>query len=586
MKQLDENRAEMEEPNKASHSVGGDRSVNHPKPFFYVQPPAQPFYAYQWHMNHPYSHHNFPGYGFHYGRPYMVPYSYLQYPGYVMPHAMHPVDYRRIYERNFPHSATCEVTLRQQQQQQGNVTQKETTCAGAQTEPCDALNKLIECLDQLHAADSSQTSGSVSPMTGDAKYVGETLERKPDSEEESSSSPVEHFIQEENQCLCEEMGKDEVHHHDCHSDSSRIQSSSGIGQGRQDDLIQDREGADTDEGMEWNGYNASRPSSHSSPARCSSRRRENQDLKNVQQRDVSDDHSCCILHLPFEKVLSSSVLGHSVTSSSLGSPLSYTYHPPKLAHERLSVLSPSLDELSSHDEVLSTDLDEIDLFPTRIYTRGKLSEVASRKGHASELCFLYPNRLTCTTCGSHSFRELNRSKTYRYKDFKDSGKVEGGSCEMGRTCEHCLQSVPSKSHVTKKVHPHIKQRTNTAQHRDTDVHEMSHSEHFYCEKCMSSPEKSTSHAFRAARPERRSRLTSDQLVWEHVSGNTRLKSCRAQPLPQRPQRQTKSRFKPHVCPGSRNNDDDAEEEVEDEEGQEMIQYHRGKGTTKRGGAPC
>lgn len=124
--------------------------------------------------------------------------------------------------------------------------------------------------------------------------------------------------------------------------------------------------------------------------------------------------------------------------------------------------------------------------------------------------------------------------------------------------------------------------------------------------------------------ERRSRLTTDQLAWENVAGNSRVKSYRVQPLPQRagnnppsqtPQfilikqkyqiheaafprnfprtfffvcvstaRATKSRFKSHMCPGSRNNnDDDAEEEVEEEEeeGQEMIQYHRGKGGAGR-----
>lgn len=414
----------------------------------------------------------------------MVPYSYLQYPGYVMPHAMQPVDHRRVCDhlRNFPHSPTCEVTLRQSQQN-ANVSQKETTCAGAQTEPCDALNKLIECLDRLHAADSSHTSGSVSPLTEDTKYEGgsEKAEAKHDQEEKRA-------VEEEEARDDEEQSEDEEQ-----SDSSQIQSPSGIDRARLDRGV-----VATDEGTEWRGYDAGRPSSHSSPARCSSRKKkvENLPYPNLQQRDVPDELPCCILHLPFEKVLSSGVMAPSVTSSSLGSPLSYTYRPPKLAHERLSVLSPSLDELSSHDEVLSTDLDDMELFPTRIYTRGRLSEVASRRAHGSDLCVLYPNRLTCTTCGSHSFTERNRSKTYRYKDLKGSDE---GPNETARTCDHCLHSVLMKGSSVKKSQTLLKQRINSAQHREKmqEAHETSHSERFYCEKCTSSPEMSCNHSYRA-----------------------------------------------------------------------------------------
>lgn len=51
------------ELNKPSQPAAGERSSSHPRPFFYVQPAVQPFYTYQWHMNHPYGQHGFPGSG-------------------------------------------------------------------------------------------------------------------------------------------------------------------------------------------------------------------------------------------------------------------------------------------------------------------------------------------------------------------------------------------------------------------------------------------------------------------------------------------------------------------------------------------
>lgn len=40
----------------------GQQRPHHPRPFFYVQPPSQPYYLYQqWQMNNPYSHYGLPG---------------------------------------------------------------------------------------------------------------------------------------------------------------------------------------------------------------------------------------------------------------------------------------------------------------------------------------------------------------------------------------------------------------------------------------------------------------------------------------------------------------------------------------------
>ncbi|XP_053495467.1 bucky ball-like isoform X1 [Ictalurus furcatus] len=578
----------MDEPSKPSQPAANERSSSHPRPFFYVQPAVQPFYTYQWHMNHPYSQHGFPGPAFHFGRPYMLPYSYLQYPGYVMPHApMHPIDYRRVHERNFPHAPGCDASLRQYQHDQ--AAPRETTCVGAQTDPSEALNKLIECLEQLRASDSSQMSGSMSPLTKkprceeESGTMGKTLisnSNMADDDREMRCSHVEHVTREEDSSLAsgkeeeeEEKEKNEAVYHDCsecHSDLSQNHSRSGSCEEKnQDEQVQDEEVVQTTEKIEWDNCIASRPSSQSSPARSSlTRKAEDQSLN-----QKSQDYSCCILHLPFEKVLSSGVYGASITPPSLGSPLSYTYHPPQLAHERVSVLSPSLDELSSHDELLSTDLDDIDLFPTRIYAGGKLAEVTSRRCHSSDLCLLYPKRLTCATCGSRTFKELSRNKAHRYEDAEDSDGVEG---------EYRLRSAAGKAHTTRKTHSMVKHKVRAAHHREKaeSQHESSRSEHLCCEACMCSTEKSARAA--NAHPERRCRPTSDR-----VGVNTRAKAYRAQPLPQRPQRQgqRKARFKPEVCKGSRNEEDDDDDEDEEDE-QEVLQYHRPKGPTKRGGARC
>lgn len=408
-----------------------------------------------------------------------------------MPHAaMHPVDYRRIHERNFSHAPGCDASLRQYQHCQ--VSQKETTCVGAQTDPSETLNKLIECLDQLRASDSSQTSGSLSPLTKEPKCEEEsgTMGKKliskfnmADNNRDMSCSHVEHLTQEEDSSLAsgKEEEKNEAVYHDCsesHSDLSQNHSLSGSCREKsQDEKVQDEEVVETNEEIEWDGCIPSRPSSQSSPVH-SSLTRKAEDRSLIQK---PQDFSCCILHLPFEKVLSSGVYGASITPPSLESELNYTYHTPELAHERVSVLSPSLDELSSHDELLSTDLDDLDLFPAQIYTKGKLAEVTSRKCYSSDLCLVYPKRLMCATCGSHTFKELSRTKMCHDEDVEDSD--EG---------EWCLRSTVGKGHSTRKAHSLLKHKVRTTHHREKteSQHESSHSEHVCCETCMCSTEKS------------------------------------------------------------------------------------------------
>ncbi|XDV27356.1 hypothetical protein PO909_030898 [Leuciscus waleckii] len=124
--------------------------VNHTRPFFYVQPPSQPYFMYQWPMN-PYGHYGFPGPALHYGRPYMAPYQFMQYPGYVVPHApMQPIDYRRI-NPHYPSVASYDLRVRHHVQHAGM--HRETACSEVQTDPSDSVNKLIDKIESLKACE-------------------------------------------------------------------------------------------------------------------------------------------------------------------------------------------------------------------------------------------------------------------------------------------------------------------------------------------------------------------------------------------------------------------------------------------------
>lgn len=53
----------LSDSNQQPHGYGGGQQRSqHSRPFFYVQPPSQPYYVYQhWQLNHPYSHYGLPG---------------------------------------------------------------------------------------------------------------------------------------------------------------------------------------------------------------------------------------------------------------------------------------------------------------------------------------------------------------------------------------------------------------------------------------------------------------------------------------------------------------------------------------------
>uniref|UniRef100_A0A3B4U9M1 Uncharacterized protein n=1 Tax=Seriola dumerili TaxID=41447 RepID=A0A3B4U9M1_SERDU len=135
--------------------------THHPRPFFYVQPPSQPYYLYQhWQMNNPYSHYGFT--------------DCLKSHNYVsISLGFNFMDYRRMFEPRF-HAPTWGDMPRQQHHPQPHRS-REMACSEAQTDPSDAITKLIECLDKIRANElqgaereldsgvASQSSGMFSP---------------------------------------------------------------------------------------------------------------------------------------------------------------------------------------------------------------------------------------------------------------------------------------------------------------------------------------------------------------------------------------------------------------------------------------
>ncbi len=101
--------------------------------------------------------------------------------------------------------------------------------------------------------------------------------------------------------------------------------------------------------------------------------------------------------------------------SSVGSAYSYSYYP-QVTQERQSVLSPSIDELSSRDEMFSTDVEDLDLVPGHVYVGGgRLAEtsdmpVRSRKELLSVEKARPVCQKTCVCCGSSLQDEVGCAK--------------------------------------------------------------------------------------------------------------------------------------------------------------------------------
>ncbi|XP_062377186.1 bucky ball-like isoform X2 [Sardina pilchardus] len=644
----------MDGANQSSQSVAGaqsqQRPVSHPRPFCYVQPPSQPYYSYQWHTNNPYNHYSFPGSGLPFGRTCVSPYSYMQYPGYVMPHApVHLLDYRRMYDPHFNPAAYDAV---RRHYPHGSVS-RETTCSGAQTDPSDALNKLIECLDKLRAGEASSEreldSGVISPTSGVSSLRDEPKKEEP--EESNRQEPIQipqassgavfsnatttacesntrhrqregwsvgsdgeppldtSSVHEKPELLEEEEEEEEedeeeendndVHFHHCHTEKQVLTSDhpqdhpvccgetknssfEGFSQGPEDGATRGTE-----------EINRVVPQSKARAATKASDTDDGDDL----------DLPYRIVHLPFGKVLSAGVIQKNsavkapstVPPLSLGNPFYYSYCAPQLAHERLSVLSPSLDELSSRDEMFSTDLDDMDLFPGHVYTGGRRPELTAMqvpKPALTESGTVRPRKYTCTTCGLRvpkrmATAEAHISGAYCCDDQADSdeGAISEADEESRKPCSRNIrQKAPScQTLKSTRLQHQAKPRSRRLYCREKTDHQ-GHSEckardypmHKCCEELAAMTERSHRHELREEqhRPCREKQCREGEGLHQDCreigGGKGSVKPSKVQPLPQRQARrvQRRSVAKPQLCQNSQSQNPENDEE-EEEDGEEV-----------------
>nr|XP_008295884.1 PREDICTED: uncharacterized protein LOC103369063 [Stegastes partitus] len=451
----------MDDANKQPHSLGSGQQRNpNPRPFFYVQPPSQPYYLYQpWQLNNPYSHYGLPG-GFNFARPCMHPFQYMQYPGFVFPHApVYPMDYRRMFEPRFAGPTWGEIP--RQQQPHGR---REMACSEAQTDPSDAITKLIECLDKIRASEmqgasreldsgiASQSSGMFSP--GEEKKNQEqdhVLSSAPHDThaEVLVDSPAENYNGEASQMI---LGTLSPHgswsgglEEELPLDSSSVQEDCPELEHSEADehlvLLEEEEvQSDTSSVPKCDAEELQKSPALLKETNSSDKVSTAEHLEESVD-EAKPDRSYQILKLPFDCVLTPG----AARLASTAAPYYFNYPSMQATHERMSVLSPSLDELSSRDEMFSTDLDDVDLFPKQAYTPRRLVEVIGESPQASEdvdeAWMQGLKRVACACCGKSLAKGTSRRKVHGPKMYLD----EGGDSEddYGRGCE---QEVVVRKH--------------------------------------------------------------------------------------------------------------------------------------------
>ncbi|XP_061820902.1 bucky ball-like [Nerophis lumbriciformis] len=475
----------MDDGSKPPHSCGnGQQRTQHPRPFFYVQPPSQPYYLYQhWQMNNPYNHYALPG-GFNFGRPCMAPYQYMPYPGLMFPHnAMYPMDYRRMFEPRFQAPAWNEGPRPPYHQQPHG--RRETASSQVQTDPSDAISKLIECLDkirasELHGAERELDSGVVSHASGmfspsEAKKGEEqvnanVLPAAPDATHLESTAVV--FSDSATAVYgggSSRRSLDILSPQVCWSgrlDEELPLDSSSI---REDGPDPEQPAALkhflTHEKSEVTSIQSDIPVADQRAPKCDA---DNLDPSGApstspsrqavlkEARKSEDDPSYQILKLPLESVFSA---GARVSSP----PTPYYYHhlAMQTTHERMSVLSPSLDELSSRDEMFSTDLEDVDLFPRRAYSGRRLAELAggaeAPEEAAQDLWLPGSKRFMCACCGKSLAKGGSRGKGHKaYRDeaadSEEDGRYGRGGEQPARVTLR-KQPAPRKPHSVPPRHP-------------------------------------------------------------------------------------------------------------------------------------
>lgn len=321
---------------------------------------------------------------------------------------------------------------------------REMACSEAQTDPSDAVNKLIECLDNVRELDSgvaSQSSGIFSPAEEKkSEEEGEAVPLVPDAsclESLSvtySNSTMAVYDADSSQrtdplswsgALEEDMPLDSSSvHEDCSEKPVEVtdtQSSTSV----------------TDPSVPRELLRPASSQPEQPDAEC-----DDKDPKTERQEAGQDFQ---ILKLPFESLLTTEdpAAGHL-----------YSYLSTRSTHERMSVLSPSLDELSSREEMFSTDLDDADLYPKRVYAGRRLVEIVSRSPRAAEeveeVWLQGSKRYVCACCGKNLTKVACRGKGH--KICWDEGGDSDEDSQYGPDCEQPVRVVIRKHVVPRKSH--------------------------------------------------------------------------------------------------------------------------------------
>lgn len=407
----------------------------------------------------------------------------MQYPGFVFPHApIYPMDHRRMFEPRF-HAPPWSDVPRQHSYPQPHG-RRETACSEAQTDPSDAITKLIECLDKIRGPEreldsgvASQSSGIFSP--GEEKKSeeqGDILPSAPDGSHLESSAVTYDSTMAVYDAESSQRSLDTLSPQGCWLggleeelplDSSSVhEECSKVEQPAADEHFLPLEKAEvTDIHSDTSVTSPSLPSCDVEellrrdpvPFSFTSNQPAPKDAKSGNKVSTTErqraDQNYQILKLPFGSVLTPGDAGASRLSSP-ATPYYYNYLSMHTTHERMSVLSPSLDELSSRDEMFSTDLDDADLFPKHVYAGRRLAEAVSGSPQAAkeveEVWLQGSKRFMCACCGKSLAKVAGRTKVH--KMYRDEGGDSEDDSRYGRGCEQPVRVVVRKHSLPRKPH--------------------------------------------------------------------------------------------------------------------------------------
>lgn len=372
----------------------------------------------------------------------------MQYPGYVVPHApIQPTDYRRL----FPSVSSYDLRFRQHFQQMSM--HRETTSSEAQTEPGAPVSKLMGCLEGLQACEKSGAVKDPNVMVSSTPSLTShthEVEKKNSGDNELNIKPASPLDKANRDDLLKPVTPCDSAVYDAESSQGRLDecvlcdvlpldSSSMCDEGQSQDqyyrqgdvemqCFQSEKSGTNYVSNESNLAEVQDSGAHVSDYDgvsdlCEGKTSigsENLHLDPVEFTEPLQMTAGCnppyqILHLPCNMTTSSllqkDLLLYMDSASALlpsksdafDGPYTHSYYP-QVVPERRSVLSPSLDELSSRDEMFSTDVED-DLTSGQVYVEGsKLTEASTVSIHfetepAAKACSVWAK--TCACCGAN-----------------------------------------------------------------------------------------------------------------------------------------------------------------------------------------